>query len=67
MDDRRRCDQLFASLSKQIGALAARHAMTAISPYREFTLAGGLMSYGTAGAPAITGPARCRSTRFATV
>jgi putative tryptophan/tyrosine transport system substrate-binding protein len=40
-------DGLFASLSKQLGALTARHAMTAISPYREFTLAGGLMSYGT--------------------
>jgi putative ABC transport system substrate-binding protein len=40
-------DSLFASRSEQLGALTARHAMPAISPYREFALAGGLMSYGT--------------------
>jgi putative tryptophan/tyrosine transport system substrate-binding protein len=31
---------------KQVAALAARHALPAIFPYNEFTLAGGLMSYG---------------------
>jgi putative tryptophan/tyrosine transport system substrate-binding protein len=40
-------DSLFTSLREQLGTLTARDAMPAISPYREFTLAGGLMSYGT--------------------
>jgi putative tryptophan/tyrosine transport system substrate-binding protein len=40
-------DSLFTTLSGQLGAMALRHAIPAISPYREFTAAGGLMSYGT--------------------
>ena len=40
-------DSLFTSRREQIGKLAFRHAVPAISPYREFAAAGGLMSYGT--------------------
>ena len=35
-----------AGKSAELAALAARHAMPTISPYREFAAAGGLMSYG---------------------
>jgi ABC-type uncharacterized transport system substrate-binding protein len=37
----------FFTRSEQLGALAFRHAIPAICPYREFVAAGGLMSYGT--------------------
>jgi putative ABC transport system substrate-binding protein len=40
-------DSLLAGKGVELGALAARHAIPAISPYREFAAAGGLMSYGT--------------------
>jgi ABC-type uncharacterized transport system substrate-binding protein len=42
-------DSFFFSVSRsgQLGALALRHAIPAICPYREFAAAGGLISYGT--------------------
>jgi len=36
----------FAARSEQLGALTLRHAVPAISDFREFAAAGGLMSYG---------------------
>src|SRR5262249_2207217 len=39
-------DGLFISRSKQLAALALRHAVPAIQPTRRFAAAGGLMSYG---------------------
>lgn len=39
-------DAFFISRSEQLGALTARHAMPAITQFREFAVAGGLMSYG---------------------
>jgi putative tryptophan/tyrosine transport system substrate-binding protein len=39
-------DALFLAQRDQIVALAARHAVPAIQQFREFTVAGGLMSYG---------------------
>jgi putative ABC transport system substrate-binding protein len=41
-------DGYFSSLGHQIGALALRHAVPAISGSKEFAAAGGLLSYGNA-------------------
>jgi putative ABC transport system substrate-binding protein len=40
-------DSLFTSRREQLAALTVHHAIPAICAYRDFTLAGGLMSYGT--------------------
>jgi putative ABC transport system substrate-binding protein len=39
-------DTLFISRSEQLGALTVRHRVPAITQFREFTVGGGLMSYG---------------------
>ena len=39
-------DNLFTDRPVRLAVLAARHAIPAICPYREFAAAGGLMSYG---------------------
>src|SRR5262249_50667279 len=39
-------DTFFSGKGTELAALAARHAMPTISPYREFVAGGGLMSYG---------------------
>ena len=39
-------DPFFANRSQQLAALAVRHAVPAITQSRDFTIAGGLMSYG---------------------
>jgi putative tryptophan/tyrosine transport system substrate-binding protein len=38
---------LFNRRTEQLAAVAARHALPAMFPFREFALAGGLMSYGS--------------------
>ena len=38
---------LFSRRTEQLAALAARYALPAIFPYREFVQAGGLISYGS--------------------
>ena len=38
---------VYSRRTEQLAALAARHVLPAIYPLREFTLAGGLMSYGS--------------------
>ena len=45
-------DAVFASRSEQLAALTLRHAVPAIQAYREFVMAGGLMSYGGSAAEA---------------
>jgi putative ABC transport system substrate-binding protein len=40
-------DTFFTMQSRQLGALTRHRAVPAIAPYREFAMAGGLMSYGT--------------------
>jgi ABC-type uncharacterized transport system substrate-binding protein len=39
-------DVFFGNRTEQLAALTVRHAVPAISSYREFAAAGGLMSYG---------------------
>jgi putative ABC transport system substrate-binding protein len=39
-------DTFFSGKSAELARLALRHAVPAVSPYREFVKAGGLMSYG---------------------
>jgi putative ABC transport system substrate-binding protein len=40
-------NNFYSRYTEQLAALAARHALPAIFPWREYALAGGLMSYGS--------------------
>ena len=40
-------DLLFISRVEQLAALTLQHGVPALYPYREFVIAGGLVSYGT--------------------
>ena len=51
-------DPFFLTRRDQFAALAARHSIVAIYPFREFVAAGGLMSYGTSLAGAYRGIGR---------
>ena len=42
-------DAIFINRSEQLAALTLRHAVPAITQFREFAVAGGLMSYGPPG------------------
>src|SRR5262249_22188171 len=65
-------DAFFISRIKQVAALTARHSVPAIYGYREFAVAGGLMSYGgsltdtyrTPGIPRAQSPTRFLLIRF---
>jgi putative tryptophan/tyrosine transport system substrate-binding protein len=48
-------DTFFSGKGAELAALASRHAMPTISPYREFVAAGGLMSYGGSVTESCTG------------
>jgi ABC-type uncharacterized transport system substrate-binding protein len=45
-------DPFFNSRSQQLAALAFRHAMPTMYPFREYAIAGGLISYGNSFADA---------------
>jgi putative tryptophan/tyrosine transport system substrate-binding protein len=53
---------VFSRRTEQLAALAARHALPAIFPFREFALAGGLMSYGSSLPPRFIASARWAAT-----
>jgi ABC-type uncharacterized transport system substrate-binding protein len=56
-------DQFFTSRIDQLGALAAQHRVPTIFQYREFAVAGGLMSYGAS----VTDPYRLAAVYIARI